>query len=105
MNYSTGGWVAAPAVGNVVQRMAPLLGMAPERRVVEEKDVPTFIGKKRVASLKKTIIKAKAGTRTHKVSGAGENHMLKKVRAVLGAPERNRGTEDDGPQEQALATY
>jgi len=27
--YATGGWVAAPAVGRVVQRMAPLLGMAP----------------------------------------------------------------------------
>jgi cell division protein FtsI (penicillin-binding protein 3) len=105
MNYATGGWVAAPAVGNLVQRMAPLLGMAPDRRIVEEKDVPTFKGKKRVASLKKTIIKAKAGTRTHKVSGAGENHMLKKVRAVLGAPERKHGTEDVGPQEQALATY
>ncbi len=28
--YATGGWVAAPAVGRVVQRMAPLLGMAPQ---------------------------------------------------------------------------
>lgn len=28
--YATGGWVAAPAVGRVVQRMAPLLGMAPD---------------------------------------------------------------------------
>ena len=27
--YATGGWVAAPAVGGVVQRMAPLLGMKP----------------------------------------------------------------------------
>jgi cell division protein FtsI (penicillin-binding protein 3) len=27
--YATGGWVAAPAVGRIVQRMAPLLGMAP----------------------------------------------------------------------------
>ncbi|MBN8542648.1 MAG: penicillin-binding protein 2 [Alphaproteobacteria bacterium] len=28
--YATGGWVAAPAVGRVVQRMAPLFGMAPD---------------------------------------------------------------------------
>jgi cell division protein FtsI (penicillin-binding protein 3) len=28
--YATGGWVAAPAVGRVVQRMAPLLGLMPE---------------------------------------------------------------------------
>lgn len=27
--YATGGWVAAPAVGNVVKRMAPLVGVAP----------------------------------------------------------------------------
>ncbi len=27
--YATGGWVAAPAVGRIVQRMAPLLGIAP----------------------------------------------------------------------------
>jgi len=28
--YATGGWVAAPAVGRVVQRMAPLFGMVPD---------------------------------------------------------------------------
>lgn len=28
--FSTGGWVAAPAVGNIVSRMGPLLNMAPE---------------------------------------------------------------------------
>lgn len=28
--YATGGWVAAPAVGRVVARIAPLLGMAPD---------------------------------------------------------------------------
>ncbi len=27
--YSTGGWVAAPAVGNIVARMAPMYGMSP----------------------------------------------------------------------------
>ncbi len=28
--YTTGGWIAAPVVGRVVQRMAPLLGMKPD---------------------------------------------------------------------------
>ncbi len=28
-NYATGGWVAAPVVGAVVRRMAPMLGIAP----------------------------------------------------------------------------
>lgn len=28
-NYATGGWVAAPAVGKVVERIAPILGVAP----------------------------------------------------------------------------
>jgi cell division protein FtsI (penicillin-binding protein 3) len=27
--YATGGWVAAPAMGRIVQRMAPLLGIEP----------------------------------------------------------------------------
>ena len=27
--FATGGWVAAPVVSRIVQRMAPLLGMAP----------------------------------------------------------------------------
>jgi cell division protein FtsI (penicillin-binding protein 3) len=29
--YATGGWVAAPLVGRLVERMAPLLGIAPRQ--------------------------------------------------------------------------
>lgn len=36
--YATGGWVAAPAVGNVIGAMAPLLGMKP-RALAEEDDL------------------------------------------------------------------
>jgi len=104
-NYATGGWVAAPAVGHVVQRMAPLLGMPPVRRIAEEKEKTTFTARKHSAPPGKTIIKVKTGARINKVNGESESQMLKKVRAVLGAPERNRGTEDAGPPEQALATY
>ena len=28
-NYATGGWVAAPAVGRIVDRIAPILGITP----------------------------------------------------------------------------
>lgn len=31
-NYATGGWVAAPLVGTVIKRMAPLLKMRPDER-------------------------------------------------------------------------
>ncbi len=110
-NYATGGWVAAPAVGHLVQRMAPLLGMGPERRVAEEKDILTFTAKKHAAPPKKTIIKAKFGARIHKFSGDRESHMLKRVRAVLTPTKRNSGNGEAGtssaadPPEQALATY
>ena len=33
-NYATGGWVAAPVVGNVISRMAPMVGILPEPGVV-----------------------------------------------------------------------
>ncbi|MDZ4738249.1 MAG: penicillin-binding protein 2 [Rhodospirillaceae bacterium] len=34
--YATGGWVAAPAVGKIVQRMAPLLGIEPVPEPAED---------------------------------------------------------------------
>jgi cell division protein FtsI (penicillin-binding protein 3) len=35
--FATGGWVSAPAVGRVIQRMAPLLGIPPQN----EEDMPS----------------------------------------------------------------
>ncbi len=35
LGYATGGWVAAPAVGRVVGRMAPLMGIAPNEAADE----------------------------------------------------------------------
>ncbi len=113
-NYATGGWVAAPAVGHVIQRMAPLLGMGPDRRVARKKETPVLTRKKPAAPPGKTIIKAKSRTRIHKVSGDSESRMLKRVRAVLAPLKRKSGTGKDdkartasaaGPPEQALATY
>jgi len=48
-NYATGGWVAAPVVGRMISRMAPMLGMAP--RNVDEEDAQT--ARFRMTSLKK----------------------------------------------------
>lgn len=42
--YATGGWVAAPAVGRIVQRTAGVMGMAPEYgmpRLAAAKDLPS----------------------------------------------------------------
>ena len=36
-NFAGGGWVAAPAVGRVIARIAPLLGIVPESRIDEIK--------------------------------------------------------------------
>jgi len=39
-NFSGGGWVAAPAVGNVILRIAPMLGVAPRgRELVAARDI------------------------------------------------------------------
>ncbi len=35
-NYATGGWVAAPAVGRIVSRIAPIVGIAPDMDAVFE---------------------------------------------------------------------
>ncbi len=35
-NYATGGWVAAPAVGRIVRRMGPVVGIAPAMNLVFE---------------------------------------------------------------------
>ena len=40
-NYATGGWVAAPLVGRVIARSAPVLGIAPIEEVKEVKKSPT----------------------------------------------------------------
>jgi cell division protein FtsI (penicillin-binding protein 3) len=36
--YATGGWVAAPVVRNVIERIGPMLGVAPVRADTEQDD-------------------------------------------------------------------
>ncbi|MGB0681677.1 MAG: peptidoglycan D,D-transpeptidase FtsI family protein [Magnetovibrionaceae bacterium] len=38
LGYATGGWVAAPVVGRVINRMAPMVGLAPEWHIDERLD-------------------------------------------------------------------
>ena len=54
--YATGGWVAAPVVKGVIERMGPLYGMVPDGRGVDAEDapehplhVPVFSEQKRTA--------------------------------------------------------
>jgi cell division protein FtsI (penicillin-binding protein 3) len=35
-NFATGGWVAAPAVGRVIARMAPVVALKPMREETQE---------------------------------------------------------------------
>ena len=53
--YATGGWVAAPAIGRMVRRMAPLMGIAPAAEEEPKPGHPLFIslGKGRTAAGKR----------------------------------------------------
>ncbi len=106
-NYATGGWVAAPAVGRVVERMATLIGMAPDRKP------EAGPGEKSAAEV--TVVQlavpaasppVSSGEAMRKVSAADESLMLKRVRAVLQpSPRKNTEAGGAGPPEQAIATY
>ncbi len=61
-NYATGGWVAAPVVGAVVRRMAPMMGLAP---VMDDESAPLVhrTKKSREQALRVAIGKAIANVR------------------------------------------
>jgi cell division protein FtsI (penicillin-binding protein 3) len=45
-NYATGGWVAAPVVGNVISRIAPMVGILPEPGIeIATPEIPEDKGK------------------------------------------------------------
>ncbi|MDA1089699.1 MAG: penicillin-binding protein 2 [Proteobacteria bacterium] len=96
-NFATGGWVAAPAVGRVVQRMASLIGMAPDRQSDPDNKQITNASAPPKAS-------PSPAPRQNK-SAAGETIMLKRVRAVLDVGDKKSKADADGPSERALATY
>ena len=123
-NYATGGWVAAPAVGRVVQRMASLIGMAPDRQP-EPAKVPVKkpmikastppkaspgISKRKTAAAPPpapiTVSRASPSPAPRRNdSAADETLMLQRVRAVLDVRDKKSEADAVGPPEQALATY
>ena len=123
-NYATGGWVAAPAVGRVVQRMASLIGMAPDRQP-EPAKVPVKkpmikastppkaspgISKRKTAAAPPpapiTVSRASPSPAPRQNdSAADETLMLQRVRAVLDVRDKKSEADAVGPPEQALATY
>ena len=123
-NYATGGWVAAPAVGRIVQRMASLIGMAPDRQP-EPAKVPVYkpmikastptkaspgISKRKTAAAPPpapiTVSRASPSPAPRRNdSAADETLMLQRVRAVLDVRDKKSEADAVGPPEQALATY
>ena len=103
-NYATGGWVAAPAVGRIVNRMATLIGMAPKRKPEADPGQGLVI-EARVAVVAPAPVTVPFAPPDTVVSVAAEDRMLKRVRAVLGSPRKTNRANDPGPPEQALATY
>ena len=103
-NYATGGWVAAPAVGRIVNRMATLIGMAPKRKPEADPGQGLVI-EARVAVMAAAPVTVPFVPPNAGVSVAAEDRMLKRVRAVLGSPRKTNRANDPGPPEQALATY
>lgn len=84
-NYATGGWVAAPAVGRIVSRMGPLVGIVPDTRVVFE---TPFIPKPKIRKAKavkksNTFLK-KANWSAPVTSNSGQDDdFSKRMRAAL----------------------
>ncbi|MFQ5764278.1 MAG: peptidoglycan D,D-transpeptidase FtsI family protein [Rhodospirillales bacterium] len=125
-NYATGGWVAAPAVGRVIKRMAALIGMPPRRHpgatpddgLVREARLTTA-GSGRPAPASDPPPSLAAPRLAAPGDASAESRVLRRVRAVLdadgpeagaagtgaGPAKETNGTIAAGPPEQALATH
>jgi len=84
-NYATGGWVAAPAFGRIVGRMAPLVGIAPDTHVVFE---TPFIPKPKIRKAKatpkpNTFLKQANWQKPAASSGGKDDDFSKRMRAAL----------------------
>ena len=87
-NYATGGWVAAPAVGRIVSRMGPLVGIAPDVNVVFETPyIPEPKGKIRKAKTKtksNQFLKKASFVKTLSAQPSADDEFSRNMRAVLG---------------------
>jgi len=100
-NYATGGWVAAPAFGRVVNRMATLVGMAPDR-TPQAAPSQSLMRQASTAIPKPRAVLSKVHKKTER---AAELKLLNRVRAVLSPTQKTSGAVAFGPPEQALATF
>jgi len=100
-NYATGGWVAAPAFGRVVNRMATLVGMAPDR-TPQAAPSQSLMRQASTAIPKPRAVLSKVHKKTER---AAELKLLNRVRAVLSPTQKTSGAVASGPPEQALATF
>ncbi len=102
-NYATGGWVAAPAVGRIVKRMATLIGMPPERHPAAP---PETLLREARADGNAIPAAIPAAAQAKPTAATAEDHMLNRVRAVLaaGAAAEPRGQPHPAHPEKALAT-
>lgn len=60
-NYATGGWVAAPAVGRIIARIAPMLGIQPSRNPRIEDAPPARSGEELVMAVRAALAEAREG--------------------------------------------
>jgi len=69
-NYATGGWVAAPAVGRIVSRIGPVVGISPDMNATFETPAVPGINQKKPRKQQARAI----GTYLKKASFAPNNH-------------------------------
>ncbi len=91
-NYATGGWVAAPVVGRIVSRMGPIVGIAPDTKVVFE---TPFIAKPKIRKAKanpkpSTYLKKASWRKPATPKSSSDDAFSKRMRAAL---ERNSATQ------------
>ena len=89
-NYATGGWVAAPVVGKVVERIGPMLGIAPNPEVAivlpeikMEKTKRTVRPKIHKASWEKSVALALAASGKAGSQTAAEERVVMRTRKAL----------------------
>jgi len=112
-NYATGGWVAAPAVGRIVDRMAALVGMAPEWDA-DDRPRDTAVIEARatgpaaflpVAAPPARAISPPPSMSPRAAGKAVDRGFLKRVHAVLAEERPAPGGTAPGRVEQAIATH
>ncbi len=89
-NYATGGWVAAPAVGRIVRRMGPIVGIAPALDAVfETPKITKYEPKSKLENAKprqSALLKKASWQKLIAPKSMNDEQFITKMRTVL---ERN----------------